>query len=183
MSSDAKGKGITETIAEELKGVAVEVYKDAAKPAVAHVGKMLGLVVDVTLAIPRMILGGAKIGLDKLEAALKTKLGGVPQERLLSAPATIGAPAALQYLLLGDGADVAELREMFENLLAVSMDRETAASAHPAFVSMISQLMPEEAWLLKSIDQKEYPLFWVNTDEPNIKMKHGFRSLLAWIST
>ncbi len=35
---------------------------------------------------------------------------------------------------------MAELQEMFENLLVSSMDSQTATDAHPAFVSIISQL-------------------------------------------
>ncbi|HEX2689776.1 MAG TPA: DUF4393 domain-containing protein, partial [Kofleriaceae bacterium] len=78
-------------------------------------------------------------------------------ERRQPAPAHIAAPAALQYALLGQGEGVAELREMFENLLVASMDSDTASSAHPAFVSMIQQLTPDEARILKSINRNEYP--------------------------
>ncbi len=44
--------------------------------------------------------------------------------------ATILAPAAFHYALPGDGDEVPELREMFENLLAASMYRDTAAKVH-----------------------------------------------------
>jgi hypothetical protein len=153
MSSDNKGQGPMEMAAEEVKVLGGKIYDDAAKPAVVHVGKTLELVVEVGLAIPNMVLGGAKVGLDKLSAALKRKLGGVPEDRLLRPPGTIAAPAALQCMLLGDGDEVSELREMFENLLATSMDSQIAASAHPAFVSIISQLTPDEARILRSINR------------------------------
>jgi hypothetical protein len=89
-------------------------------------------------------------------ARVERKVAAVPAERQQPAPATIAAPAALHCALLGDGDDVAELREMFENLLAASMDRDTAAAAHPAFVSMIQQLTPTEARILRSIERDEY---------------------------
>ena len=92
-----------------------------------------------------------------LNACLDSKLARVPEERRQPAPAHIAAPAALQYALLGQGREVAELREMFENLLVTSMDSDTASSAHPAFVSMIQQLTPDEARILKTIDRDEYP--------------------------
>lgn len=92
----------------------------------------------------------------KYFARVEKKLDAVPAERQQPPPPTIAAPAAFQYALLGESDEVAELREMFENLLAASMDRETASNAHPAFVSMISQLTPDEARILKSIDQEEY---------------------------
>lgn len=154
MSSDDQGKDVKAMIASEVKGLAIEVYKDAAKPAVTHLGQTVGQAVEVALAIPNMLLTGAKAGLDKLAAALRKKLSGVPADRLLLPAAAIAAPAALHYLLLGDGDEVAELRGMFENLLAASMDRDTATRAHPAFVSMIQQLTPTEARMLVSLTRE-----------------------------
>lgn len=46
-------------------------------------------------------------------------------------------------------ADEPLLREMFANLLVTSMDRDTAANAHPAFAEIIRQLCPDEAQILK----------------------------------
>ncbi len=106
----------------------------------------------------RAIAAGAQPMLDRLDAIIAEKRKAVPEARRAPAPATIAAPAALHYALLGDGDEVAELRKMFENLLVASMDRDTAASAHPAFVSMIAQLTPDEARILRSIDRDEYPL-------------------------
>jgi hypothetical protein len=156
MGSEDKGKGAIETVANEVKGLAVEVYKDAARPAVAQAGRTAGLALEVLLAPAEIILGGFKAGFDKLKAAIQRKISGVPAERLLPAPATIAAPTALHYALLGDGEEVRVLREMFEDLLVASMDRDTAEVAHPAFASMISQLTPHEARVLKSIDRIRY---------------------------
>jgi len=52
-------------------------------------------------------------------------------DRLLPAPPNIAALTAFHYVLLGEGEQVNVLREMFENLLVASMDRETATNAHP----------------------------------------------------
>src|SRR5262249_10842455 len=43
------------------------------------------------------------------------------------------------------------LREMYANLLATAMDRETAEQAHPAFVEILKQLTPDEAKILAYI--------------------------------
>lgn len=158
MGHDDKGKGAKETLVEEGRALVGKVYDDAAKPAVGQVGKTLGLAVEVALSPMNLILGGVKVAVDRLSAAIERKLSGIAPDRLLPPPATIAAPAAWQYALLGDGDEVAALREMFENLLVASMDRDTASSAHPAFVSMISQLTPDEARILKSIDRDEYAL-------------------------
>jgi len=101
--------------------------------------------------------GGPAI--DQLSARVHGRLKDVAEERIQPPPANIEAPTALQYVLLGDGLDMAQLREFFENLLAAAMDRDTTASAHPAFVSMIAQLTPDEAKILKSIDRDVYAYF------------------------
>ena len=44
-----------------------------------------------------------------------------------------------------------ELRELFANLLASSMDARIAYTAHPAFVEIIKQLGPDEAKILRSV--------------------------------
>jgi hypothetical protein len=144
------------------------VYKDAAKPAVTAAGGMLGRLVRLALRPIELLAQGG----ERLMSAVERKLSGVPEDRLLPAPATIAAPAALHYALLGDGDETSQLREMFENLLVSSMDSNTAASAHPAFVSMISQLTPDEAWILKSIDRDEYPYM-------ELSGRGGFRTLLG----
>jgi hypothetical protein len=116
---------------------------------------------------------------DKLSARADAKLKSVPESRRITPSPTIEAPIALHYVLLGESEEVAELREMFENLLASSMDRETAASAHPAFVSMISQLTPDEARILKSIDRDDYALvnlYEVGADGTRLL---GFRARLG----
>lgn len=154
---DDKGKGVTETIADEVKGAAVEVYRDTAQPATREVGKTLGNAANLILAPVNAIINGLRAVGAMLASRVGRKLDErVPPERQLAAPATIAGPAAMHYALLGDGEEVAELREMFEDLLVTSMDRETAANAHPAFVGMISQMTPDEAWILKSITRSDY---------------------------
>jgi hypothetical protein len=181
--ADDKSKGIKELVTDEAKGLAVEVYKDGAKPAVAKVGQTIALALEVGLGPVDLLLGAAKAGLDRLKAAVQRKLAGVPADRLLPAPPNIAAPSAFHYVLLGDGEHVSVLRDMFENLLVASMDRETAPSAHPAFVTMISQLTHDEAWILKSINSRRYAAYnlFDRTPEGYIlaNSPHGFRSLLG----
>lgn len=159
MGNDDKGKGAKEVLAEGGNALVSKVYDDAAKSAVVQVGKTLGLAVEVALSPVNLILDGVKVAMGRLSTAVERKLSGIPPDRVFAAPATIAAPAALHYALLGEGEEVADLRKMFENLLAAAMDRDTASSAHPAFVSMISQLTPDEARILKSIDRDTYEYF------------------------
>jgi hypothetical protein len=174
MNSDDKGKGAKEAIADEVKALAGKIYDDAAAPSVKAAGSTLGRVVRLALRPLELIVEGG----ERLMSRVERKLAGVPEDRLLPPPATIAAPAALHYALLGDGDDVADLREMFENLLVTSMDRNTVASAHPAFVTMISQLTPDEAWILKSIDlnRTDYALITAQMSGKTTSEALGFRT-------
>lgn len=49
--------------------------------------------------------------------------------------------------------DAEELRDMFANLLARSMDTATAGNVHPSFVEVIKQLTPDEARILSTMDR------------------------------
>jgi hypothetical protein len=161
MSDDEKGKSAKETIADEAKELSKEVYRDVGKPVLAPIGDVAGGLVRLVLWPVKLAVDTMKEKLERFGERVAGKLEKVPPDRLLPAPATIAGPAALHYALLGDGDDVAELREMFENLLATSMDRETASDVHPAFVQMLSQLTPDEAWLLKSITKSDHAALFV----------------------
>jgi hypothetical protein len=157
--SDDNSKDVKGTIANEAKGLAVEVYKDAAKPTLGELGHVLGGVTKLLLTPLRKLVDGANAALDRLGRDVGTQLRDVPPERLLPPPATIAGNVALHYAMLGDGDDVEVLREMFAKLLATSMDREANARTHPAFATVISQLTSDEAWILKSIDRVDYAAF------------------------
>ncbi len=148
MGSDDKSKSLGGMVADEAKGLAVEVYKDAGKPVVSQVGLTLGSIAKLILTPLRLLADGGNAAFEKLTLRVSKKLEGLPPDRLLPPPATIAGPAALQYSLLGDGEDGEDLREMFATLLARSMDSETASDVHPAFVSIVSQLSSHEARLL-----------------------------------
>lgn len=140
MSSGDKGKRAKQTTVERPQVPAGTVAQRLKRVA--------------AVAMPALDAVRARVA--ELNARVEDKLADVPEERRQPAPATIAAPAALHYALLGESDDVADLREMFENLLASSMDRDTAAGTHPAFAAMISQLTPDEARILKSIDRNDY---------------------------
>lgn len=176
----AEGKGPIETLTEEGKAVAVEVYKDGGKPTVKAIGEALGSVARLLVAPVRLLADTGNLAIEKLQAKIAVKLSDVPADRLLSPPATIAGPAMLQAVLLGEGDDVEELRELFANLLATSMDRNTTARVHPSFVSILSQLTPDEAWLLKSIDRPDYAAFEVFEYLDGTEKRHlGTWSLLG----
>ncbi|MBL8740660.1 MAG: DUF4393 domain-containing protein [Myxococcales bacterium] len=147
---------------------------------VKEAGHVVGGIAKLLLWPLRKIVDGANSALERFSSRVEKKLEGVPADRLLPAPATIAGPAALHYALLGDGEEVADLRELFENLLMSAMDSATAGSVHPAFVTVISQMTAEDAWVAKSITQHDYAAFNVFQQFPDgTKRPHGLYALLG----
>jgi len=175
-----EGKGPIETGTEETKALAVEVYRDGARPAVKAIGDAVGSIAKLAVGMFKALADVGNVAIERFQEKLTAKLKAVPPERQQLPPPTISGPALMQVLLLGPGDDVEELREMFAKLLTASMDSERAATVHPSFVSILSQLTPDEAWLLKSIDQTDYAAFEVYEYLEGVQKRHlGTWSLLG----
>ena len=87
----------------------------------------------------------------KLEAFaddLKKKTEDIPAENLQVPPVAIAGPIleALRYAY-----DEEQLREMYENLLASSMDTRIISHTHPSFVYAISQMSSFDARMIAEI--------------------------------
>jgi hypothetical protein len=130
---------------------AKELYVDLLRPAARETGKNLLVVaklVTVALAPLHGMVWGIERIRDWLSAALLKRLAGKDPEQI-QAPASYIAGQALVQLLFC--ADQEQLREMYANLLASAMNRQSAADVHPAFVHVIQQLTPDEALVLQKI--------------------------------
>lgn len=79
---------------------------------------------------------------------LAGKIKNIPQDHIIEPKASIAGPI-LQGLTFTHEEE--ELKNLYLELLAASMDCERTSSAHPAFVEVIRQLTSEEAELLKDI--------------------------------
>ena len=90
--------------------------------------------------------------LEAFEDDLKEKTKHIPPENLQVPPTMIAGPTleALRYTY-----DEAELREMYENLLASAMDNRISEEAHPSFVDTIKQLSPLDAIVIKMFAIKQ----------------------------
>lgn len=89
--------------------------------------------------------------LEAFEDDLKEKIKYIPEENLQVPPTMIAGPTleALRYTY-----DEAELREMYENLLASSMDNRISCEVHPSFVDTIKQCSPLDAIVLNMFATK-----------------------------
>jgi hypothetical protein len=139
--------------ADAVKGLAevVPVYQDALQPAAKEVGTALQTVaktVHIALApVAALVWGYDKI-CDFVSTKVAEKLKDVPPKNIQTPKPNIAGPTleALRYT-----GHEESLREMYANLLAASMNSQTASAAHPAFVEIIRQLVPDEAKLLAHI--------------------------------
>lgn len=145
---------------------AKELYVDLLRPAAVETGQNLLLVAKmVTLALTPlhgMVWGLERIR-DWLSAALLKRLASTDPAQIQTPAPYIAGQVLVQLLFC---ADQERLREMYANLLASAMNRQSADAVHPAFVHLIQQLTPDEALLLQRIatDPGQFALHESSTD-------------------
>jgi len=142
---------IEKEILNQTKGVAVEVYKDALRPVVKPVGEMLGFLPrTIKLAFSgweKWLINGEE-SLRLTAEAIKEKVKQIPEEKLVE-PETYVAIPAIQQISYCQNSE--ELRDLYANLLASSMNTDKKWQVHPSFVDIIKQLTPDEAKIIRSI--------------------------------
>ena len=147
-NNSSKLKGEIVSIAKE---VAASFYKDAISPASKEVGKSLEIIAK-TINAALSPLKAFVWGYDRVENFLKEKFPpkmiNIPPEKIITPKVNIAVPTieALRYI----GSNQ-ELSELFLNLLATSMDSDSAKNAHPAFVTIIKEMTSDEAKILKAM--------------------------------
>lgn len=134
---------------DAVKEIAKEAYQDGAKPVVKPTGELIALLprtIKAALApLERWILQ-REYNIEETKKLLEEKLKNVPPEEIEPPEAHIAVPA-LQYISYC--MDNAELRDMYANLLANSMNKVVKNGVHPGFVEIIKQLCPDEAKILR----------------------------------
>lgn len=148
-------RGITEGVLHS------EIVKDAAQPAaksfgtaIVPAGAALGqglTTVAQTLNLCLEPLRGLIWGYDRIKEEvfpiLADRFAG-KLRRMVSPDILVAGPTIEALRFTGHNPT---LRGMFINLLATSMDAETAQAAHPAFVEIIKQMSAEEARFLTAL--------------------------------
>jgi Abortive infection alpha len=159
MSDDNKVRNT----ADVVKGVleAVPVYQDAIQPGAKEIGTALqtvGQAINAALLPLKGLVWSFKRIERYLQKTMAEKLGDVPPERIVTPNPAVAGPTveALRF-----AAHEPSLRELYANLLATSMDMQTAKEAHPAFVEVIRQLNADEARLIQYIASFESDRFFM----------------------
>ena len=127
---------------------AVPVYEDALQPVAKETGKALqtvGKAVNSAL----LPIRGLVWGIEQIESFVHTKvakkLENIPVENIQTPDPAVAGPALESLRYTGHKESLSEL---YANLLASSMDSETAKNAHPGFVEIIRNLSADEAKVL-----------------------------------
>jgi len=164
MSDDIRdmAEGAAKGLAESMP-----VYEDLLQPAVREVGTALGTVaktINIALAPVSLLVWGYDKIKDYTLSALEARLSKIHSDQIITPDPAVAGPLleALRYT-----GHKEELRELYANLLARSMDSETAAEAHPAFVEILKQITPDEAKILPYCSTKmPIPLITIKARPP-----------------
>lgn len=162
----------------ELEKLPIEVYKDAISPAAKEVGKMVALpfqAINAALSGARIWVAEKQYNYERTLKLLAQKMEDIPADNI-SPPENYIAVPALQQISYCYDSD--ELRDMYANLLASSMQKDKKWKVHPSFVEIIKQLLPDEAKLIKYLATKEVAailtLRAVNEDETGIDILKNY---------
>ena len=148
MPNNESGQAL-ELMKEVAKEVAKDTYADVAKPAAKPTGELLGLIpraIKAALSPMEQWILQKEYSVAETKKLLEVKLQNVTPA-LITAPEPYIAVPALQYISCC--MDNEELRDMYANLLANSMNSVVKDGVHPAYVEIIRQLCPDEARILK----------------------------------
>ena len=145
-----------------LGGVEQDIYQDVAQSAAQETGGLLSLIPRVIRAslcgVEKWILN-KEYSVKETQKLLEIKLANISPAKIETPESYIAVPAinALSYTFSSD-----ELLDMYANLLATSMLKDSKWEVHPSFVEIIKQLSPDEAKLLKKLSlhqgENEFPL-------------------------
>ena len=161
-------KDIIEAVSESNAEIVKEIYNDAAKPIVQPTAEIAGLVpraVRAALAPLEKWIIQKEYNIAETKKLLEEKLKDVKPDNIKPPEAHVAVPA-LQYLSYC--MDNEELRDMYANLLANSMNSVIKKGVHPGFVEIIKQLSPDEAKVMK--------YFSSNRTVPTITLRYERKS-------
>lgn len=180
--SDDFNKDLAAAMIEQTAGKA---YDDVMHPGLEATGKVFSLLprtIRVWFSKWEKWLLCHEYSIKETEKLLSDKLKNIPEEKIVEPEPYVAVPALQQ---LSYSFDSEELREMYANLLASSMNSDKKWSVHPSFVDIIKQLCPDEAKLLKYLStHPSQPVIDVQLNVPQggyIEILHNFTSIYEGI--
>ena len=159
---------IFEIAKEVVKEISKDVYDDIISPVAKPTGAILGLVpraIKAALSPLEKWILQKEYNISEIQRLLEEKLKNVSPE-LIGTPEPYIAVPAIQYISYCMDND--ELRNMYANLLASSMQKDIKDDVHPAYLEIIKQLCPDEAKILSYL--------LVHNTIPIIGIKYTFQN-------
>lgn len=169
---------LVKSTVEQTVGAA---YTDIVSPSAKPIGTVISL-------LPRTIrlffskwekwVVNAEKCLELTAESIQEKVAKIPEEKLTEPEPYVAVPALQQ---LSYSLDSKDLREMYANLLASSMNIDTKVCVHPAFVEIIKQLCPDETKLLKYLSRhSQQPIIDIKL---NLANRQGYITKLQNFTT
>lgn len=144
--NESRAEGVINAVSGLVEKVPV--YQDTVQPFAKETGKTL-CTVGRTVNAALMPIRGLIWGIEQIEVFVQSKvtkkLENVPPENIQTPDPAVAGPAIESLRFTGHKEELAEL---YANLLATSMDKNTAKTAHPGFVEIIRNLSGDEAKIL-----------------------------------
>jgi hypothetical protein len=164
----AAAEGATKGLAE--KGMVV--YDDLIKPGASVLGKGIGNTLKILLLPLTLTFWSVEKITNMIDSDLTNRLNGVDPEALVAPPIAIVGPAleAMRYL-----EDEAELRNLYAQLIASSMQNNLQPKVHRGFIEVLKNMNIEDAFVLKWFHEFKF-LITYNIDLQNGSL--GFVSVL-----
>lgn len=178
MGDDNKIRDVVDAVTGVAK--AIPVYDDVVQPAAKEIGKGLQTVaktIHVALAPVSALVWGYEQIKDFVSTKVAERLKNVKTEDIVTPKPNVAGPVleALRYT-----GHENSLSDLYANLLAASMDKNTASNAHPAFAEIIKQLTPDEAKLVGLFVHKmPFPLLTVRRNFKPTTGKNGGQDVLV----
>lgn len=149
---------LTGAIGDTIK-TAPKIYEDGLQPTVQEIGKFVArfprAINAAFMGIDKWVLN-KEYNIEETKKILEQKLQNIDPNKIVEPEAYVAIPAvqALSYSMSNG-----ELRELYANLLAKSMNIDTKKSVHPSLVEIIKQMSPIDAKIFKIIcESKHTPL-------------------------
>lgn len=164
-------KMLKEIAVEVAKDNANKVYDDAVKEPLSETSKLLSRIpkaINAAFAPIDIWIAKKEYNVEATKILLAEKMKSINPEKIVSPEPYVAVPAiqAISYSM-----DSNELRDMFANLLASSINLDTKDTVHPSFVEIIKQLSPDEAKVLKYLKIKKLKL------HPKCKLRYQKKTI------
>lgn len=136
---------------------------NAISPVATSVGNTLSSVWDIVFggidSYSEKIKYKRNYNVEQFRQELDSKVSAIPEEKLVEPPLHIIGPTleASKFYFENE-----ELRSMFANLIASSINIDSIKNIHPSFVEVIKQLSPDEAKIIKYLKRGNFGFINVN---------------------